>query len=124
MAKTNLEEIALSMETETVVNWKPLPSKNIEGTLGPRCFVCSGLGRIGNLLSGSRGGSQNCVRCMGTGVEPLTPIEQRELLGKVKELCDLLSSVPEARLLDSCLTCEQKCSASKSWLSRLMAMFR
>lgn len=64
---------------------------NLEGDLGPKCTVCSGLGTIMRpFVPGNhdlpRGGTVKCERCEGSGVEPLSPKEQRDFLKAVKEM--------------------------------------
>lgn len=56
-------------------------TKNLHGKLGPICNYCAGLGFTNSIT----GGTLQCRRCEGKGVEP---VDSRELQAQINELRD------------------------------------
>lgn len=62
--------------------------KNLRGDLGEICNYCAGLGFTNSI----RGGTLQCKKCDGTGIEP---INTRELFNEVQDLKKLVKDLIE-----------------------------
>jgi hypothetical protein len=58
--------------------------KNLDGSLGPRCNNCSGLGFVNKIT----GGSEDCRRCYATGIEPPDVYKMAKEIEELKRRLD------------------------------------
>ena len=73
-----------------LVSFDPLPveekRKNFDGSLGPICNYCAGLG-FTNTLGGQSAG---CPKCDQTGVKPTSPYELQRQIDEIRENIGLI----------------------------------